>query len=553
MNRTLAIVALAIAMIFALAMTATVWPEYRAQIAANTAVLTAKYGSVTVRHGTSGWTNASVNTVLKSGDAIRTGKDSRAELTVHGSGYVRLDANTHLLIRYIDDKKGSSLKALVGGVWVSIERALVGASGFKLEMPSAVAAVKGTIFRCVVDEAGNCETAVYDGEVSCEADGKQFAVTPGRCFARRRAFAAAVRDMNLDEDAAHDWVVWNRRKDLINMLGNPRIVIAAAEHNGTGRQVTPAGQARLAERLMRAGFNVAVVPENEVPDSPIALALSPGSKGVGACALLERLSGVNVRRPGEAAGDGRRLGGVGNGDIVIAAEFFASCAEPIGQAPTAPPQTGHAAPRAVGGGATGPPRQLYGSRSSGKGMILDPKSGKALYQWDARRSGQGDDEKAAGCQALENLGDRFGDELVRQLLDTLMVQKQMVHIKLQGVRSRQELFGFMARLRKHPRVRRALPHKYQSGFAVMGVATDLSPPEVAAWITKCTNGTVSVVAVNGPVISAQAAALQPAQPQRPKQVKPDAKQGKLPQAQKRPLTAKEKEHLRRVYRTRRAR
>jgi len=92
----------------------------RAQVATNQAVLAWMYGTVQVRHGTAGWTAATLNDVLKSGDAIKTGADSRGELSLGRDGYVRMDENSHLLLTHLQQGGLSSFKAIVGGVWVIV-------------------------------------------------------------------------------------------------------------------------------------------------------------------------------------------------------------------------------------------------------------------------------------------------------------------------------------------------------------------------------------------------------------------------------------------------
>ncbi len=537
MTRLTPALGLALILLIATAADQRAGAQTRSQIAANTAVVTSMYGSVSVRHGTGGWVAATLNTVLKSGDAIRTGTDSRAELTIHGSGSVRLDANSHLLITYLDDKRGSSLKALVGGLWVSVERALVGPNGLKVEMPSAVAAVKGTVFRCTVSEQGDCETAVYDGEVECECAGERYSVTPGRYFARAHALAAAVHELDLDTDAVRDWVAWNHRKDLLNVLGNPRVVLAAAERNGTGRLTAPAAQAKLAERLARAGFNVAVVPAASLPDDLLDTVTTSADAPATAGKIVERLRHARVTGTGDASPDATAGAEVGDGDLVVAAGFLASTGASIGRGSTqGPPQP---SPGTIGmpRGSSRPLAGVYGSRSSGRGMIIDPATARALYQWDARRAGQGADEHAAGRQALANLGDRFGDELVPELIDAMVARKQMVRLRLHGVGSRQALLGFITQLGKHPRLRRVFALKYGPDAAVLGVLTDLPAPELAGWVKDCTSGGVHVLSVEGSVIEARsaAAAAEPVRPPRSDATVPPHGVGTAPQGQGRPV------------------
>jgi len=149
----------------ALSLCVAIAPADRAQVATNQAVLTSMYGDVQTRHGAAGYHTARLNEVLEPGDGIKTGASSRAELSVGEGGYVRMDGNSQLLVTALDASGTTSFQHIVGGIWVTIERALGGSSKFEVRMPSAVASVTGTVFRCQVDEDGNSDTYVYEGEV----------------------------------------------------------------------------------------------------------------------------------------------------------------------------------------------------------------------------------------------------------------------------------------------------------------------------------------------------------------------------------------------------
>jgi len=415
--------------------------QTRAQIAADTVVITSMYGAVSVRHGDAGWQAAKANTILRATDAVRTGKDARAELTVLGGGQVRMEENTHLLIRFQDQEGGLGLQAVIGNVWISIERAFVGPKGFRIEMPSAVAAVKGTVFACSVDEEGNCETTVYDGEVRCEADGGQFDIPMARCFVRGPAVAAHVIDRDLDRDAVRDWVIWNRRRDLLQALGNPRVFVAAAEHNGTGRQADPIALRRAMTKLQRAGFNVKLLRPEAVPDRP----LSPGLDW-----LFDQARLPEDDRPRED-------------DIVVAAEFLAQAGQ------------------AVDGGDTS---SVYSSRATGRAVIYDPGARRALAEWDARRPGRSGSGTDAGHDALRSLGDRFGEEMPSYLMEAMMAKLRTTRIVARGIPNRKALYGFAGGLRRHPQIKRVFPRSYHRGVGVLAVATSLGPAEVARWLKQ---------------------------------------------------------------------
>jgi len=170
----------------------------RAQVAAQQATVTFLYGDVQVRHGTAGWTPAHLNEVLKPGDAIKTGADARAEVSVGRGGYVRMDEKSHLLITHLQSDGVTSFKALVGGIWVTIERALTGSSKFEVQMPSAVASVKGTVFRCYVSEDGECESSAANRRLRAheEADNKEERHTPAPATAVA-AITAALLPLSL--------------------------------------------------------------------------------------------------------------------------------------------------------------------------------------------------------------------------------------------------------------------------------------------------------------------------------------------------------------------
>lgn len=202
----------------------------RGQIAASEAVLTSMYGDVQVRHGAGGYAPAKLNEVLKPNDGVRTGASSRAEISVANGGYVRMDENSQLLITGLDSGGTTSFQALAGGLWVTIEKALGGSGKFEVRMPSAVASVKGTVFRCTVDEDGTSETYVYEGAVDVEAGERRFEVTPDRRFRGGRNTPGVVDSFSLSQDDEAAWVMYNRHRDIIKHLGDPTISVALREH-----------------------------------------------------------------------------------------------------------------------------------------------------------------------------------------------------------------------------------------------------------------------------------------------------------------------------------
>jgi len=211
-----------------LALAATAWAQ-RGQVATNQAVLTSMYGDVQTRHGTAGYRTARLNEVLVPGDGIKTGASARAELSVGGGGYVRMDENSQVLVTAIASGGTTTFQAIVGGIWVTIEQALSGTSKFEVRMPSAVASVTGTVFRCEVAADGESSTYVYEGEVAVDADGEVVRVAPDERCRVPRDMRTVIDRFNLAGDDEAAWVMYNRHRDIVSRLGDPQIIVALRE------------------------------------------------------------------------------------------------------------------------------------------------------------------------------------------------------------------------------------------------------------------------------------------------------------------------------------
>ncbi len=257
--------ATAVLVLVTLSVLAGVACAQRGQVAANQAVLTSMYGDVQTRHGTAGYRAARLNEVLVPGDGIKTGASSRAELTIGGGGYVRMDENSQVLVTAIAAGGTTTFQTIVGGIWVTIERALTGAGKFEVRMPSAVASVTGTVFRCEVGADGQSSTYVYEGEVQVDADGQVLRVAPNeRCHVPRN-MRAVIERFNLAGDDEAAWVMYNRHRDIVSRLGDPQIIVALREDGLTEMGAWLASRA-VAAQLALHGLQSTSVVEAGVTD-----------------------------------------------------------------------------------------------------------------------------------------------------------------------------------------------------------------------------------------------------------------------------------------------
>lgn len=246
------------------------------QIAAGQAVLTWFYGDVQVRHGAGRYGPAKANEVLRPGDALKTGQAARAQLTIGRSQYVRMDQNSQLLITYLQADGLTSFKALVGGVWVTIGEALKGASKFEVLSPSVVAGVRGTVFRLEADEQGHSQVTVYEGQVEVTPlegeqprEAERVIVAPGHHCQARRGLRPLIAPVDLETDEQRDWVVCNRQRDVLQHLGNPRVLVALTQGGQTRPEAAELTANVLVGELRQRGFVASVMSPEQLRQAQV--------------------------------------------------------------------------------------------------------------------------------------------------------------------------------------------------------------------------------------------------------------------------------------------
>jgi hypothetical protein len=107
---------------------------------------------------------------LKTGDIVRTGKDGQAEFKWANGTRWKILSNTQLTVKQstfnvLKRAEQNSLKLTSGKVFVRSIKLLTPTSQFEIETPTAVAAVRGTIFSVEV-ENGKTKVDVFKGAVN---------------------------------------------------------------------------------------------------------------------------------------------------------------------------------------------------------------------------------------------------------------------------------------------------------------------------------------------------------------------------------------------------
>jgi hypothetical protein len=121
-------------------------------------------GNATVTRGVAGKSiNAKVGTALNIGDTVRSYEESLVEIAFNNGEIVRLDENTILIIVQADSQKAAS-SLPIGRVWVNMKK-IISHRAFDVTTPTAVAAIRGTIYAMEAGEDRSVDLSVYDGKV----------------------------------------------------------------------------------------------------------------------------------------------------------------------------------------------------------------------------------------------------------------------------------------------------------------------------------------------------------------------------------------------------
>jgi hypothetical protein len=207
------------------------------EVASSKAEILYVQGSVKVRSGGGAWKAADAEAELAPGDELTTGKNSAAMLALDNGTNLRVAAQTHIVV--VDLRGGGSGKVRLqsGQVWSDVEP--TEGSGYEVEGPDAVAAVKGTSFGVEVEE-GETVVSVAEGTVQCLAEGVQETLTPMQQLRARRGRHPLRAAFTAEKASA--WVRWN--------LQNRAQILAALRSMGVNpRKLTPAQKRKLREKL----------------------------------------------------------------------------------------------------------------------------------------------------------------------------------------------------------------------------------------------------------------------------------------------------------------
>jgi hypothetical protein len=193
------------------------------------------------------WAPVKLKSDVMDGDMIKTSAESRCEITLTDGAIIRIGENSSFHFIEVNLKgKVHKLKAEMpqGDSWINASTGKEGKKDFQLKAPTAVCAIRGTIYRVEADSTTTCK--VYDGKVDVgplsvwstsmtkeTRSGPPQQVqgpvqVPGPYEVTLEEWQRIVRGQQIivrkdgkfaksafDEkaDAADDWVKWNKQRD----------------------------------------------------------------------------------------------------------------------------------------------------------------------------------------------------------------------------------------------------------------------------------------------------------------------------------------------------
>lgn len=117
-----------------------------------------------VRKGSSRSRSVRINMPISVGDQISSSKESMVEITFKQGEVVRMDENSILTVEKSDDKTVRT-SSQFGNIWVNMKK-ISKRRDFELASPTAVAAIRGTIFHMGTDKDSTTAVSVFDGKVA---------------------------------------------------------------------------------------------------------------------------------------------------------------------------------------------------------------------------------------------------------------------------------------------------------------------------------------------------------------------------------------------------
>jgi hypothetical protein len=149
------------------------------------------------------WTEAFTGMDVFYGDAVRTGKKSQGIITLVDESFIKVHANSHIVMNTIISplEKKNSILMFFGRVWSKVSRKATARKLFEVQTPTAVCGVRGTDFETGAYEDGTTLVQVNTGEVTVDNEIYQKKVLQDQ----GARLSYEVRDIIVEPGYKPDW------------------------------------------------------------------------------------------------------------------------------------------------------------------------------------------------------------------------------------------------------------------------------------------------------------------------------------------------------------
>ncbi len=142
-------------------------PQSRPEVLGKITFVLGKAGDVRILHVDRDlWIPAKTKTAVYAGDKINTQAESRCEVKLVDGSVLRIDENSRFDFEkslLASKKRNFEASLAQGKIWANIVSLVWGGEKFEIKSPTAVCAIRGTIYSIDADSA--TRVAVYDGQV----------------------------------------------------------------------------------------------------------------------------------------------------------------------------------------------------------------------------------------------------------------------------------------------------------------------------------------------------------------------------------------------------
>ena len=135
------------------------------------AYISSLYGEVSIRlAGEGGWITAVTGLIIQKGDTLRTELDSGVEITMENGDRAMLRELTLIEFKPGREREKINLLNVLRGKVISIIQQLPNRDiRYRIQTPTAISLVRGTLFRTKVDEGGGTIFEVLEGAVNVQS------------------------------------------------------------------------------------------------------------------------------------------------------------------------------------------------------------------------------------------------------------------------------------------------------------------------------------------------------------------------------------------------